>query len=60
VTLAAASRLSWRGGFPVQWELRREGNVMSAFGSKQASILTLNMSAFGSNADIPDPLSNVR
>ena len=29
---------------------------MSAFGSKQASILTLNMSAFGSNADIPDPL----
>ena len=35
VTLAAASRLSWRGGLPVQREARREGNVMSAFGTKR-------------------------
>jgi hypothetical protein len=33
---------------------------MSAVGTKQTSILTLNMSAFGGKADIPDPLSNVR
>jgi hypothetical protein len=33
---------------------------MSAYGTKQTSILTLNMSAFGGKADIPDPLSNVR
>jgi hypothetical protein len=33
---------------------------MSAIGTKQTSILTLNMSAFGGKADIPDPLSNVR
>jgi hypothetical protein len=32
----------------------------SAFGTKQTSILTLNMSTFGGKADIPDPLSNVR
>jgi len=60
VTLAAASRLSWRGGFPVQPELRREGNVMSAFGTKQTSISTPNMSAFGGKADIPDRLADVR
>jgi hypothetical protein len=29
---------------------------MSACGTKQTSILTLNMSAFGGKADIPDPL----
>ena len=32
----------------------------SASGTKQTSILTLNMSAFGGKADIADPLSNVR
>ena len=33
---------------------------MSAFGTYQTSIPTLNMSAFGGKADIPDPLTNVR
>ena len=31
---------------------------MSGCGTKQTSILTLNMSAFGGKADIADPLSN--
>jgi hypothetical protein len=35
-------------------------SVMSASGTKQTSTSTLNMSAFGGKADIPDPLSNVR
>ena len=39
------------------WRIARG---MSAFGTKQTSISTLNMSAFGGKADIPDPLSNVR
>ena len=30
---------------------------MSAFGTKQTSMLTLSMSAFGGKADIPDPRS---
>jgi hypothetical protein len=33
---------------------------MSAFGTKQTSISTLNKSAFGGNADISDRLANVR
>jgi hypothetical protein len=32
----------------------------SAFGTKQTSISTLNMSAFGYKADIPDRLADVR
>jgi hypothetical protein len=35
-------------------------DTMSAFGTKQTSILTLNMSAFGGKADIPDRLADVR
>jgi hypothetical protein len=35
-------------------------DTMSAYGTKQTSILTLNMSAFGGKADIADPLANVR
>jgi hypothetical protein len=34
--------------------------VMSAFGTYQTSISTLNMSAFGGKADIPDRLADVR
>ena len=33
---------------------------MSAIGTKQTSILTRNMSAFGGKADIPDGLADVR
>jgi hypothetical protein len=32
----------------------------STHGTKQTSILTLNMSAFGGKADIPDRLADVR
>jgi hypothetical protein len=32
---------------------------MSAYGTKQTSILTLNMSAFGGKADITDWLADV-
>ena len=34
--------------------------LMSAFGTKQTSISTLNMSAFGGKADISDRLADVR
>ena len=34
--------------------------AMSAYGTKQTSISTLNVSAFGGKADIPDRLANVR
>ena len=40
--------------------LRSHRILMSVFGTKGTLILTLNMSAFGGNADIPDPLSKVR
>jgi hypothetical protein len=33
---------------------------MSAYGTKQTLISTLNMAAFGGKADIPDPLADVR
>jgi hypothetical protein len=35
-------------------------NVMSANGTKQTSISTMNMSGFGGKADIPDQLADVR
>jgi hypothetical protein len=33
---------------------------MSAYGTKQTYVSTLNMSAFGGRADIPDRLADVR
>ena len=33
---------------------------MSVHGTQQTLMLTMNMSAFGGKADIPDPPSNVR
>jgi hypothetical protein len=35
------------------------GAIMSAYGTKQTSISTLNMSAFGGKADISDRLADV-
>jgi hypothetical protein len=37
-----------------------KGIRMSAYGTKQTSISTLNMSAFGGKADISDRLADVR
>jgi hypothetical protein len=45
------------------WSLHslvRRWRAMSAIGTKQTSILTLNMSAFRGKADIPNSLANVR
>ena len=36
-----------------------QGRVMSASGTLQTSMPTMNMSASGGKADIPDPLCNV-
>jgi hypothetical protein len=41
-------------------EYERGSSWMSAYGTKQTSILTLNMSAFGGQADSPDRLADVR
>jgi hypothetical protein len=38
----------------------RAAKKMSAYGTKQTSISTPNMSAFGGKADIPDRLADVR
>jgi hypothetical protein len=55
-----ARRMSFPGhGFlPSAW-LKRPPS-MSATGTKQTSIPTLNMSAFGGRADISDRLADVR
>ena len=72
MSLATKSRDAWRQlrkrRRNTEWLCSQEGRQsngwarcsMSAIGTKQTFISTLNMSAFEGKADIPDAHSNVR
>jgi hypothetical protein len=56
--MAVARTTSWHA----LWQIKRARGrcAMSVYGTKQTSISTLNMSAFGGKADISDRLADVR
>jgi hypothetical protein len=57
--MSISANMGTQRGDPTRWT-RPGADPMSATGTKQTYVSTLNMSAFGGKADIPDRLPNVR